>query len=387
LDTSRRTFLKTGSAAALGLGLAGTTPLEAEGAPLAEPRAGETDPGRAQEPLRMLILGGTGFIGPHMVRYAHARGHRISIFTRGNRHPDLPDGVEWLVGDRNDDLTALEGREWDVVMDNHTTFPKWIRDTGSLLQDAADRYFMISTISVYADQTEAWADETDGLAEYTGEDPYAEEGVTGQNYGPLKALSERETETWFPGRATIVRPGLIVGPGDPTDRWTYWPVRVQAGGDVLAPPRPDPVQFIDARDLTHWVVRLAEERVTGVFNATGPESPMDVGGMLDGIRAVTGGAVRIHHADADFLAEHEVRPWGDMPVWIPDTPETAGFSRRSIARAIEAGLTFRPTAETVADTLAWNATRPGDEGRLPLRAGLAPERETELLAAWEARSG
>jgi 2'-hydroxyisoflavone reductase len=335
----------------------------------------------------MLILGGTGFIGPHMVRYAHERGHQVSIFTRGRREADLPDGIEWLVGDRNDDLTALEGREWDVVMDNHTTFPKWIRDTGALLQDSVDQYFMVSSISVYAGEEEAWADETAAVAQYEEDDPYAAEQVTGQNYGPLKALSEMETERWFPGRSTVVRPGLIVGPGDFSDRFTYWPVRIEAGGEVLAPPRPDPVQIIDARDLTHWMVRLAEEGVTGVFNATGPETPLDVGGMLNGIRAVTGGAVRLVHADAGFLSEQGVRPWGDMPVWVPDTPETAGFSRRSIQRALEAGLTFRPLAETVADTLAWNAARPGEEGSLPLRSGLAPDREAEVLAAWRSSAG
>lgn len=386
MTADRRTFLKTGTAAALGLGLGGaSTPTVVRArSPQARGRAADPSPPRT---LRMLILGGTGFIGPHMVRYAHERGHQVSIFTRGRREADLPDGIEWLVGDRNDDLTALEGREWDVVMDNHTTFPKWIRDTGELLQDSVDQYFMVSSISVYAGEEEAWADETAAVAQYEGDDPYAAEQITGQNYGPLKALSEMETERWFPGRSTVVRPGLIVGPGDLSDRFTYWPVRIQEGGEVLAPPRPDPVQIIDARDLTQWMVRLAEEGVTGVFNATGPETPLDVGGMLNGIRAVTGGPVRLVHADADFLTEQGVRPWGDMPVWVPDTPETAGFSRRSIRRALEAGLTFRPLAETVADTLAWNAGRPGEEGGLPLRSGLAPDREAEVLAAWRARAG
>lgn len=378
---SRRTFLRTGSAAALGLGLGATPAAYASGSGTGPASsAGSDRPPPAQRSLRMLILGGTGFIGPHMVRYAHARGHRISIFTRGNRDADLPEGVEWLVGDRNDDLTALQGREWDVVMDNHTTLPRWIRDTGSLLQDAVGRYVMISTISVYASNDTPWADEDAPLAPYEGDDPYAEAEVTGGLYGPLKALAEQETRRWFGERATIVRPGLIVGPGDPTDRFTYWPARLARGGDVLAPPAADPVQIIDARDLTAWVVRLAEEDTGGVFNGTGPESPLDMAGMLGGIRAVTGGPVRLVHADADFLEEQEVRPWSDIPVWMPDGPDSAGFLRRSIDRALAAGLTFRPLARTVADLLEWHEARPAEQRDWPLQVGLDPEREAELLA-------
>jgi 2'-hydroxyisoflavone reductase len=383
VSTSRRSFLRTagaGAGAALGLGLLPGTARGGFPTPSAEPLRPPV--ARADRALRILILGGTGFIGPHQVWYAVERGHEVTIFNRGNRTPDLPEGIEWLTGDRNDDLSALEGRDWDVVIDNPTTLPKWVRDSASLLQNHAGQYIFISTISVYASEDAVWADESDALASFDGDDPYAVTQVTGATYGPLKALSEQEAERWFPGRTTIVRPGLIVGPGDPTDRFTYWPVRVARGGEILAPPAADPVQVIDARDLSEWVIRMAEQGDTGTFNATGPRSPLSVAGMLWACWAATGTEVSFRHADADFLAEHGVRPWSDMPVWVPDSPQTAGFSRRSIQAALDHGLTFRPMAETVADTLAWHATRP-EEARGPqLRAGLAPEREAELLAAY-----
>lgn len=383
MSTSRREFLQRTAAAggvlALGLG-------EREGhASRPERRL----VGRAGNPKRILILGGTGFIGPKQVWYAVERGHDVTIFNRGRRTPDLPEGITWLTGDRNDDLESLKGKEWDVVIDNPTTLPVWVRDAASLLEDAAEQYIFISTISVYAANDTPWADESAALAPYGGGDPMAETMETLRNdmglYGPLKALSEQEAEKWFPGRTTIVRPGLIVGPGDPTDRFTYWPVRVQRGGAILAPPAHDPVQFIDARDLSEWVIRLAETGTTGVFNATGPEPELTVDGMLWGSWAVTAGDVRFVHADAEFLSEQNVRPWGHMPVWIPPVGDTAGFTRRSIDRALAEGLTFRPLADTVSATLEWHAERPEEERGPRLRAGIAPEREAEVLAAWEAR--
>lgn len=341
-------------------------------------------------PLRLLILGGTGFIGPYQVRYAVERGHRVTVFNRGRRQTDLPEGVEHLQGDRNGDLVSLRGREWDVVIDNPTTLPVWVRDAASLLKDSAGQYVFISTISVYADTSRPGMDETTPLARYEGADPMAETvetlgGSRGQLYGPLKALSEQEAERWFPGRTTVIRPGLIVGPGDPTDRFTYWPVRVARGGEVLAPGTPrDPVQVIDARDLAEWTIRMAEQNATGIYNATG--RAMEIGRMLESMRPLAETPVTFTFADADFLEAQGVRPWSDMPVWLPPRGETAGLTRVSIDRALARGLTFRPLETTARDTLQWFRTLPA-ERRAALQAGLAPEREAEVLRAWHDRSG
>jgi 2'-hydroxyisoflavone reductase len=340
------------------------------------------------KPLRILILGGTGFIGPHQVRYAIARGHKVSVFNRGRRQADLPDSVEHLFGDRNDNLESLKRREWDVVIDNPTTLPKWVRDSASLLKDAARQYVFISTISVYADVSRPGMDETSALLKYEGEDAMAEKEVKLQLYGPLKALSEREAEKWFPGRATIIRPGLIVGPGDTSDRFAYWPVRIDRGGEILAPGTPsDPVQFIDARDLAEWTIRVVERGTLGIYNATGPRSPLSMAEMLYGIRAVISGSkeIRFTWADAKFLSEQKVRAWSDMPVWVSDSPENAGFSRVSIERAVSKGLTFRPLADTARETLEWFKTLP-EERRAKMLAGLPEEREKAVLAAWHAKA-
>jgi 2'-hydroxyisoflavone reductase len=379
MDISRRRFV----------GVAGSAGLMAlTGACASTARAGGREPESGSHPsLRILVLGGTGFIGPYQVHYAVDRGHRVTVFNRGRRQADLPEGVEHLQGDRNDDLEALKGREWDVVIDNPTTLPFWVRDAASLLRDHAEQYIFISTISVYADLSRPGTDEAAPLAEYTGADPLAETiesffANPGELYGPLKAASEREAERWFPGRTTIIRPGLIVGPGDPTDRFTYWPVRVARGGEVLAPGTPaDPVQVIDARDLAEWVVRMAERRATGTFNATGPAREMGMGTMLESMRPLARVPVRFTFADADFLESHEVRAWADMPAWVPPLGETAGFARIGIQRALDHGVTFRPIGDTSADTLHWFESLPA-ERQARLQSGLAAEREREVLAAW-----
>jgi 2'-hydroxyisoflavone reductase len=345
---------------------------------------------RSGQPLRLLILGGTGFIGPYQVHYAVARGHTVTVFNRGRQQADLPDAVEHLQGDRNDDLSALRHREWDVVIDNPTTLPFWVRDAASLLRDHARQYIFISTISVYADLSRPDADETAPLAPYTGPDPMAESMDTLRAnpmalYGALKALSEQEAEKWFPGRTTVIRPGLIVAPGDPTDRFTYWPVRVARGGEVLAPGAPnDPVQVIDVRDLAEWTVRMAEYNATGIYNATGPASPLGIGAMLDAMVPLAREPVRLTFADAAFLSQHGVAPWTDMPTWVPPESEMGGMSQVSIARAVAEGLTFRPIAATARDTLAWFRTLPA-ERQDALRAGLTAAREAQALAAWHAR--
>src|SRR5712692_335709 len=224
---------------------------------------------KSVKPLRILILGGTGFTGPYQVQYALSRGHKVTTFNRGKTHPgELPNEVEQLIGDRNGQLDTLKDRQWDVAIDNPTTLPAWVRDAGQVLKGNVERYVFISTISVYADTSKV-IDETAPLAQYDGPDAYNEtlEAMRAsgyKTYGPLKALSEKEAEKWFPGKTLIIRPGLIVGPGDETDRFTYWTVRIDRGGEVLAPGTPtDPVQFIDARDLAEWTIRIVEQGTTG----------------------------------------------------------------------------------------------------------------------------
>jgi len=339
--------------------------------------------------LRILILGGTGFIGPHQVRYALERGHEVTLFNRGKQPQEWPGHVEELLGDRNTgDLKALAGREWDVCIDNPTTLPFWVRDAGQALKGRIKHYVFVSTISVY-EANDKPADETAALAAYTGKDAMAEtaETVRASNsalYGPLKALSEAEARKQFGEAATtVVRPGLIVGPGDETDRFTYWPVRLSRGGEILAPgDGSDPVQFIDARDLAQWVVRMAESGAPGVFNATGPARPLAMRDFLKGVATGVRTDPKLTWVSAKFLQDHKVRAWSDQPVWIPGQGETEGFHRRSIARALKAGLTFRPLPVTAGDTLAWFKTLPA-ERQAKLRSGLTPERETALLAEWK----
>ncbi|MFL6246155.1 MAG: NAD-dependent epimerase/dehydratase family protein [Thermoanaerobaculia bacterium] len=365
-DISRRSFLATTAA-----GVAAAAVMRSNAA---------VTP--AAKPLRILILGGTGFIGPNQVKYAVARGHKVSVFNRGKTNPgSLPAGVEQLIGDRNGKLDALKGKTWDAVIDNPSTLPRWVRDAAQLLKDSANHYLFISTISVYADNSKPGADES--APTLTLADPTVEE--IGPNYGGLKALAEKEAERAFPGRTTIVRPGLIVGAGDNSDRFSYWPIRIARGGEVLAPGDPnDPVQFIDARDLGEWTIRLIEQKAYGTFNATGPAHPLTIAEMLYGIKAVTTAGAQFTWVPASFLEEQKVAPWSDMPVWIPPIGEYAGFTSISIRKALDAGLTFRSLADTAETTLAFNAGRP-EERQAKLRAGLAPEREKEVLAAWKAK--
>ena len=341
------------------------------------------------KPLRILILGGTGFTGPFQVKYALSRRHKVTVFNRGKTHPgEWPKEVEQLIGDRNGQLEALKGKQWDVCIDNPTTLPAWVRDAAQILKGNVERYIFISTISVYAD-TSTGPDENAPLAKYEGADPYKEtlEAMKAsgyKTYGPLKALSEQETQKWFPEKSLIIRPGLIVGPRDETDRFTYWPVRIDRGGEVLAPGnRSDPVQFIDGRDLAELTIRMAENRETGIYNATGPAKELGIGGMLDGIKSALSSNATFAWADAEFLKQQKVEAWSDMPVWAGDE---LGLSRANISRALAKGLTFRPLGDTARDTVAWfKAQKP--ERQAKLRAGLTPEREAEVLAALHKQDG
>ena len=336
-------------------------------------------------PLRILILGGTGFTGPYQVRYALSRGHKVTTFNRGKSHPgELPNEVEQLIGDRNGQLDALNGRQWDVVIDNPTTLPVWVRDAAQILKGNVDRYVFTSTISVYPD-SKTGPDENAPLQSYDGADPYKEtlESMKANGfklYGPLKALSEREAEKWFPGKTLIIRPGLIVGPRDESDRFTYWPVRIDHGGETLAPGNPeDPVQFIDARDLAEWTIRMVENRETGIYNATGPAKPFGIGPMLDGIKNALKSDANFTWVSEEFLTEQKVQPWSDMPVWAGKDDAVA---RTNISRALSKGLTFRPLDVTARDTLVWFKSLPQERQSHP-KAGLSAEREAEVFAAWK----
>jgi 2'-hydroxyisoflavone reductase len=321
-------------------------------------------------------------LGVAEVNYALARGHRVTLFNRGRTNPQLFPDVEKLIGDRDNNLTALEGREWDVVIDNSSSIPRWVRQSAGLLKHSASQYIFVSSLSVIADNSVIGADESIAVAQL--EDPTVEQ-ITGETYGGMKALCEQFTMEEFGDGGTVVRPGLIVGPMDVSDRFTYWPVRIDRGGEVLAPGAPtDPVQIVDVRDLGAWLVRVAEDQYTGVYNATGPAAPMSMAEMLYGIRAATDANVSFTWVNADFLEEHGVRPWGDMPTWIPPRDGMEGFSTVNCAKAIAHGLTFRPLAETASDTILWWKTLP-EERRNTTRAGLPADREVEVLAAWHSR--
>jgi 2'-hydroxyisoflavone reductase len=388
--TTRRAFIRLSAAAGGALGL-GAIPVIGAAEPA---RRGDKPPaaGRAAKSLDILILGGTGFTGPEQVEYALARGHHITLINRNKTRPDFFKGrVEQLIGDLNADMSALRGRTFDVVIDNPTTLPAWVRNVAQYMKGNTRHYIFISTQSVYPDNSVPGADESDRLTPLpAGLDPFTVPPADARKYyGALKTVSEHEVEQNYPDRYTIIRPGLIVGPLDATDRFTYWPARIDRGGEVLAPGDPtDPVQFIDSRDLAEWTIRMAENHELGIYNATGPSKPLSMAEMLYGIKAITTAGAQFTWVPADFLREQKIRPWRDMTVWVPPTPRDAGFSRKSNARAIAKGLTFRPLALTAKDTLDWNKTRPADQlQRLAEGAvgGISAEREAQVLAAWKAK--
>lgn len=332
---------------------------------------------------RILILGGTGFIGPAMVEAAQARGHTLTLFNRGKTNPTLFPDVEKLQGDRDGKLQALEGRTWDAVIDTSGYVPRIVKMSADLLSRSVEHYIFISTISVYAGHDRPDMDETSPLAAI--DDPKNEE--VKKNYGALKALCEGTVEAALPGKVLTIRPGLIVGPRDPTGRFTYWPTRVERGGEVLAPGSgKDPVQFIDVRDLAEWTIRMIEGRGVGIFNALGPAGRLEMSSMLDQVKAaIPSSDARFTWVPAEFLEKEGVRPWSDMPVWIPATGDHAGAGTRSNARAVGAGLTFRSVGDSTTATLAWLKSLDAAERTEVTRgAGLVAEREAGVLARWKA---
>jgi len=348
-------------------------------------------PARSSAKLSILMLGGTGFLGPQTVDAALARGHKVTLFNRGKTNPGLYPDLEKLQGDRDpnkgEGLKALEGRSFDAVVDTSGYYPRTVKASAEMLAPKCAHYVFISSISVYADNSKPNSDETSAVG--TIPDPTVETmGDQFQNYGPLKALCEQAAEAAFPGRTTNIRPGLIVGRGDPTDRFTYWPARVARGGEVLAPGNPtDPIQYIDAHDLGEWIVHCIENKVFGVYNAVGPDRVHTIGELLQTCKDVSKSDATFTWAPADWLESQQIYGWAHMPVWVPPTGEMAGFSSWSYKKSVAAGLKFRPVAETVKDTLDWWNSLPqerrdalGDQAKRS--AGITKEREAEVLAAW-----
>jgi nucleoside-diphosphate-sugar epimerase len=325
--------------------------------------------------VRVLVLGGTLFLGRHVVEAALARGHDVSVFNRGRTRPDLFPEVEHLRGDRDaGDLEALRGREWDAVVDTSARVPRWVRDTAGLLAGTGAHYTLVSSISVYRDLSRPKVAEDAPV--HTLEDQTIEEISDAETYGALKALCEEALDEELPGRGLSVRAGLIVGPYDNTGRFTYWVHRIARGGEVLAPePRDQPVQFVHARDLADWMLASAERRLSGVFNATGPETPLTLGQLLDACADLSKEPVSLTWVDERFLVEQGVQDWSDLPLWVAPgvKKENAGLMSVDVSPALTEGLRFRPLPETLRETLA---------GAEPTAAaGLTPERERRLLAA------
>jgi len=331
----------------------------------------------APPPTRILILGGTSFLGPALVDAARARGAAVTLFNRGRTNPGLFPDVEQLHGDRDGKLEALRGRTWDVAVDTSGFVPRVVRMSAEALAPAVERYLYVSSISAYDESIPPGSGEEARLAALP--DPATED--VAKAYGGLKAACEAAAAAAMPGRVLVVRPGLIVGPRDPTDRFTYWPVRIDRGGEVLAPgDGGDPVQFIDVRDLAAWMIAMAERRASGTYNAVGPASRTSMRAMLGDCRAAIPSTTAFTWVPWPFLEKEKVEPWSDMPVWIPASAEGSGLAQVSPARAIAAGLEFRPIGETARDTLSWWKSQP--EARRKLRAGISAERELLVLKAW-----
>ncbi len=330
--------------------------------------------------MKILIIGGTRFLGRAAVDAALAAGHDVTLFNRGISNPELYPQVEKITGDRTVDASALKGRTWDAVIDTSGYFPRAVRLVTEALAGSVGHYTFISTISVYAETNEVGTTEDAPLAQV--EDKTSEEFMT--YYGALKALSEQAAEDVLPGKVLVIRPGLIVGPHDPTDRFTYWPVRVARGGEVLSPSAEYKSQIIDARDLAEWNIRMAEKGTTGIFNATGPEQPFEMGEFLVTCKETIGSDARFTYVPDPFLMQQEVGPWMELPMWIPEgIPELGpALMQVSVRKAVKNGLTFRPLSEIVRDTLAFAQTRPAD---YQLKAGISPEKEAKVLKAWHER--
>ncbi|MBL8746242.1 MAG: twin-arginine translocation signal domain-containing protein [Phycisphaerae bacterium] len=396
MTTSRRDFVRYSVAAGAAVAL-GSFPV-ARGADALKTSSGKG--------LRILILGGTGFLGPAVVEAARARGHTLTLFNRGRTdkrkeelygEPIFPD-IEKIYGNRDPDkhavdddpaspkgLVGLEGdRTWDAVVDTSGYYPRIVGASAQLLKDRVKHYTFISSVSVYRDNATPGGDETREVG--TIPDPTVEEmGADFSNYGPLKALCEQAAEAAMPGRVANIRPGFIVGRWDPSDRFTYWPVRVDKGGEVLAPGTPDdPIQIIDVRDLGEWIIHCIEHNVTGLYNALGPATPLKWGDVLNACQAAAANPSTLTWVDHEFLAQNGLPP-GSLPIWIPPTGEMAGFHRWNCDKSVAAGLKFRSITNTVNDTIAWWRALPESRRNARMRAGIEQEQEAAVLAKWKER--
>jgi 2'-hydroxyisoflavone reductase len=332
--------------------------------------------------MHILILGGTRFLGRALVEAALAEGHEVTLFNRGKTNPDLFPEIERLIGERDGDLGALKGRRWDAVIDTCGYVPRIVEQSARLLASQVEHYTFISSLGIYADFSQIGLKESAKPSKL--EDELVEE-VDNQTYGPLKAACEVVVERVQPERALIVRPGLIVGPYDPTDRFSYWPWRVAQGSSVLAPGKPArEIQFIDVRDLSEWIVDVVSKGVTGQYNTNSSPGKWTMSDLLETCHDASNSDAELVWMDDAFLVEHEVGEWMEMPLWIPESDESmAGFFKFDVSKAEAAGLKFRHLLDTVNDTLAWLNERPSDQ---EWRAGMRSEREQELLRVWQDRS-
>ncbi len=382
MATDRRNFLKLSAGAAVGLSLGARTPLAADG-PLAAPVGGaHSEPMRGK---KILVLGGTGFIGPYQVRSLMHLGHEVTLFNRGSR-PGMFPGVEELRGDRNGDFDSLRGRSWDVCIDNSTSRPDWVTSAGEFLQDSVGLFYYVSSRSAYASHADVpmTADKPTFTYETANVDR-ATSDITRLPYGLAKAEAEREVMRIFGDRYAIFRPGLIVGPDDPTFRFTYWPVRIRKGGEVLCPgDGTDTVQVIDVRDLGDFMALSCAAGHTGRFNLVGPQTPRPIAEMVYGIRAVTTAETTFTWVDRDFLTERQVRGYVELPVWRPPVEGAQGFAKFDLSNEVAHGLTFRSLADTTEATLGSYFSKP-EEDRPARRRELTLEREAEVLAEWHNR--
>ncbi len=337
-----------------------------------------------EKKLNILFLGGTGFLGPHTVRVALAAGHNVTLFNRGKTNPGLFSELETIKGDRNtDDIKKLKGRKFDVVIDTSAYFPRSVNTAMSVLKENINQYLLVSTISVYKDWSKPEMDESAPLG--TLDDPSVEK-ITGETYGPLKALCEQAAEKHLPGKVSIIRPGLIVGPGDKTDRFTYWPARIKKGGDILAPgDGKDFIQYIDVRDLAEWMVHCLEHKITGIYNAQVGGGEITIGQLLKTCVQELNQQANLVWVDTDFLQQQEVAPWQEMPVWIPPANEYAGSGTMSSKKAYANGLKQRPMRTVINDCYQWFNQLPAAR-KEKLRAGISKAKESSVLKAWQTKN-
>jgi len=382
MSTNRRDFIRSAGMVGAGLTLASNAWAENSKTITSKPKTA---------PLKILILGGTGFVGPNMVKYAVERGHQVSIFTRGRKKSETP-GVEHLVGDRNDNLEALKGRKWDIVLDNNAFDYRWVKLSTEVLKDSVDQYLFISSIAAYDfEPYDSYIFKDRVVQDYiitpdfkTLKPPGDWKDGDKVPYGLTKALSESIIRKAFPGRNTIVRPGIIVGPGDPTNRWSYFLDRVAEGGEIMGPGNPEHTyQVIDQRDVTEWIVRLAENKTMGNLNAVGPVGRMSMRRMFNGMWAAFGSDLKITWVSEDFLEKQGIKVYQDVPGWVP------GHNLRGVNNedSIKAGLTFRPLAQMAVDHMEFERARDksGDAERRSRQHGISRQREREILEAWKRR--